>query len=40
MISVQPLSREIVWLVQYDAPGQRVAMVRLIECFGREAVAD
>jgi hypothetical protein len=36
----QPLEWEIVWLVRYGGEYRRLAMPRLIERFGREAVAS
>jgi hypothetical protein len=40
MISAQPLSLEILWLDQYDAPGRRVAMARLArDCCWNESPA-
>jgi hypothetical protein len=40
MLMDHPLDLEIIWLVQYSPECRRRALPRLIERFGREAVAN
>jgi hypothetical protein len=39
MVEYYPLDQEIVWLVQYPPECRRRALPRLLERFGRDAVA-